>query len=347
MIISPFDIGLILILVMNLSLGIFVYLKNRKDIVNKTFLGITLSVGAWLSGILVIIKMDPAFSLFGGRLAFTGASLIPVFSLLFSFHFPKPDKIIPRFLLITIFVIGFAFSFVSLFTPLLVEGEVTKIEPFGIALKSGPLYPYYGLYFIISISWVIFNLIRKLKITETLLEKRQIKMFLLGGILSLLPASLLTLILPLFFNIRAYTQLGPFAIIFFIVFTTLAITRYHLFEIKAIFTELLVAVIGIILAVLPFAMPTGFLRILTLIIFFLFCICGYLLIKATHQEIKARGILEQKVRERTKELQEAYEDVKKRKEDLEKFYKVTVGRELKMVELKKRIKELEEKLKKE
>lgn len=43
----------------------------------------------------------------------------------------------------------------------------------------------------------------------------------------------------------------------------------------------------------------------------------------------------------------SYAEIKKRKADLEKFYKLTVGRELRMVELKKKIKELEERLKKE
>lgn len=41
------------------------------------------------------------------------------------------------------------------------------------------------------------------------------------------------------------------------------------------------------------------------------------------------------------------EEVEKRKEELEKFYKLTVGRELIMVELKEKIKKLEEKLKEE
>ena len=41
----------------------------------------------------------------------------------------------------------------------------------------------------------------------------------------------------------------------------------------------------------------------------------------------------------------SYEEIRKRKEELERFYKVTVGRELRMAELKKKIKELEYKLK--
>ena len=43
--------------------------------------------------------------------------------------------------------------------------------------------------------------------------------------------------------------------------------------------------------------------------------------------------LEEKVRERTKEIQ-------KKVEELEKFQKFSVGRELKMIELKKKIKEI-------
>lgn len=55
---------------------------------------------------------------------------------------------------------------------------------------------------------------------------------------------------------------------------------------------------------------------------------------------KLQEELERKVEERTKDLQEKIEE-------LEKFYKLAVGRELKMVELKEKIRELEEELNKE
>jgi len=49
--------------------------------------------------------------------------------------------------------------------------------------------------------------------------------------------------------------------------------------------------------------------------------------------------LEEQVRERTKELQNKIRE-------LEKFQKITVGRELKMIELKKEIEKLKEELEK-
>lgn len=62
---------------------------------------------------------------------------------------------------------------------------------------------------------------------------------------------------------------------------------------------------------------------------------GYFLAFIDITEIKTiQENLEKKIEERTKELQ-------KRVAELEKFHQLTVGRELKMIELKKKIKELE------
>lgn len=65
---------------------------------------------------------------------------------------------------------------------------------------------------------------------------------------------------------------------------------------------------------------------------------GYFLALSDITGIKmSQKSLEKKVKERTRELQE-------RVEELEKFHRLTVGRELKMVALKNRIRELENKL---
>jgi hypothetical protein len=59
----------------------------------------------------------------------------------------------------------------------------------------------------------------------------------------------------------------------------------------------------------------------------------------------AKG-LEEKVKERTKELQEKTIELQKRVAELEEFHRLAVGRELKMIELKEEIKKLKEELEK-
>jgi hypothetical protein len=55
--------------------------------------------------------------------------------------------------------------------------------------------------------------------------------------------------------------------------------------------------------------------------------------------------LKDKVEERTRELEKRKKELELKMEELEKFNSLAMGREMKMIELKKRVKELEEKLK--
>jgi uncharacterized membrane-anchored protein YhcB (DUF1043 family) len=98
---------------------------------------------------------------------------------------------------------------------------------------------------------------------------------------------------------------------------------------------MLVAVMALILFALPFFMPSVILRVIAIGVFITYCFLGYLLIRFTIKEVKAKESFEDQVKQRTQELSE-------RNEELEKFYKLTIGRELKMAELKSKIKEIEE-----
>jgi len=189
--------------------------------------------------------------------------------------------------------------------------------------------------------YLLFYSLKKKKVISPI-EYHQTKNLLIGLIFYIFASS--------DFLINYGVESYPFGFLFILIFlgiTAYAIVKHYLFGIKVILTELLVGVMGVVLLIQTFITETIRMKIFGFGVFILFCFIGYLLIKATHREIKAKEILEDKVKERTKELQTAYEDIKKRKEDLEKFYKLTVGRELRMIELKKEIKELEEKIKKE
>lgn len=65
----------------------------------------------------------------------------------------------------------------------------------------------------------------------------------------------------------------------------------------------------------------------------------------TTEELKAANLfLEERVKERTKDLEKSRDELKKEFDELQRWKKTVVGRELKMIELKKEIAELKEKV---
>jgi len=203
---------------------------------------------------------------------------------------------------------------------------------------------------------VFVNIIKKY-FTLSQLEKLRVQYFLIG--LSIYAIASLIFNIGLMLFMREYpltiTYLGTSSIIFLFGFTAYAIVKHQLFGIKVVLTQILVGTMGLVLLILPFVIKTTLsMKILMVGVFLVYCFVGYLLIKSTLREVRQKEILEERVKERTKELETAKDiaegrakEIEKRKEDLEKFYKLTVGRELRMIELKKQIKELEEKMKEE
>ena len=124
--------------------------------------------------------------------------------------------------------------------------------------------------------------------------------------------------------------------------------------IKIILTEILVIIIVLFLLIQGLLAATFTNKILSFIILISFLSVSYLLIRATQEEIKRKiqaeklaqelkdlnKTLEERVNQRTKELKKSYDEIKKRTEELEKFYNLTVDRELKILELKKQLKDL-------
>jgi Skp family chaperone for outer membrane proteins len=99
---------------------------------------------------------------------------------------------------------------------------------------------------------------------------------------------------------------------------------------------------GLALIVFPFLMPDLLLQAISWFLFAAYCATGYLLIKTSLKELQVKETLETEVKKRTEQLQKAYDDMKGQKEEIEKWYKLTIGRELRMAELKKEINELKE-----
>jgi len=268
--------------IVSIFLGALVYLKGREKIENKTFALFAFSVAFWSFGYFFWqISTEETSALFWSKFLMAGAIFIPIFYFHFIVSFlnlvEKYKKVLYGGYVLSLFFL------ISNFTPYFVRG----VEPelfFPFWPKPGIFYPLFLLMFFGFVCYSWYLLIKELKKTEEKIKKQQIKYFLLGTSIGFLCGSTNYF---LWYDIPIPPYLNIFVSLY-VVLTTFAILKYHLFEIKVILTELLVGVMGVTLLILPFLMPTTNLRILAATILFLFLIFGYYLIKATHEEEKRR-----------------------------------------------------------
>jgi len=149
----------------------------------------------------------------------------------------------------------------------------------------------FGVYFVV-ISFYLFDGLRNLiaKYQRSKGEERlQILYPLLGLSFSAGIIFFLNLVLGVFLPLPPEVlRGGNYSLLIFFVLTAFAITRYHLFGIEVILTEILVGAIGILLLIQVFAAPTFSWKLFNGGIFILFCIGGWLLIRYTFREIRRR-----------------------------------------------------------
>jgi len=340
----------ILICAIGIWLAFWVYFTNRKSNVHRTFLLWSIFLLTWIicshfGAYSTQISLSTLFF----KLTFGAVFLFIISTYFFSVYFPREEKRYP-ILDKSVLILGVVFCFLSIFTNLLVKS--VEIEKWGANTILGKgAFLFYGA-IILGTFLIIGQLLKKYFLLSKE-EKLRVQYFLVGVFIFSFLNLIFNIFLKLWTGSTQYYYFGNYSAIFLFGFTAYAIIKQRLFEVKVILTQILVGVMGLVLLVLPFVIKTTLpMKILMVGVFLVYCFIGYLLIKSTLREVRQKEILEEKVKERTKELQiaykklqTAYKEIKEKKEDLEKFYKLTVGRELRMIELKQKIKELEEKMK--
>ncbi|MDD4625416.1 MAG: histidine kinase N-terminal 7TM domain-containing protein [Candidatus Pacebacteria bacterium] len=322
----------------SLILGGLIFFKDRKRKESRLFAYWALSIVVWSIGYYFWqIASDKASALFWCRFLTVGS----VFISICYFHFVASIlKITEKNKLLIFFSYIFAIflSLASAFTPYMVK-EVAPRLFFEFWPIAGSLYKYFLLLFfgLFGYAWLVLYLAFKKISTKP--EKIPLRFLLFGVFFGVIGGSTN---FPLWYDIPV-APYGNIAVSIFLAITAGGLIRYQLLNVKAILTEILVVTMGLTLAVFPFFITEQKIKIAATTIFIFFCFVGYLLIKATLNEIAAKEGLEEKVKERTKELEASKKIAEERAEELERWYKLTIGRELRMAELKEKIKEMEDK----
>ena len=236
---------LVIIIAFEVFLGALALIKNPRSNANRFFAIMTWCMSVWSISLYLFYQPNPS-ALFWGRLVFAITYFTGYALLGFAIEFPSSAgisssvyKILTRFRQIYLFVV-IALSIISIFTGLILN----RIEffPWGTNFIPGPMYFTFIAHMILctTISFVLLGV--KFK-RSTGIEKLQIKYLFIGLLISGVITLFTNLLWPLISGSNELSKFGPFSMIFLIGFTTYAITRYRLMDIRIVLRKTIVQVL--------------------------------------------------------------------------------------------------------
>ena len=274
----------IIIILANFILGLWVLLNNPRKKANQSVFAIATSCTIWVfTNLMVDIARTNTAALNWSKATLFGPLFIPVFFLYFSYVFPRYVKLDWKKLLLlfspSVLFLIFLPTKYNIQEAQIVVKNVPRVIP-------GILYIYFFIYFLIYCGVAIYHFFKNAK-KCSLVERTQIKYIIWGSVTSLSLGIFANAVL-LLMGISQASSLGPFVTIIWVTALAIAILRHHLFNIKAVLTEILVFVIGTILLIQVFIAGTLTRQVINGGIFLFYSLIGYLLTRSVLQEIKLR-----------------------------------------------------------
>src|SRR4030042_5471760 len=241
------------VMIIVFTLGYWVYRTNKRRLVNKLFFLICVCIAFWTLTLIVTDTSNGYFyAYWGSQFAMIGPLFLGPIFYLFSKYFLRENIDISRNKILLIFLPSVLAFFL---VPTKYNVEKVIIRDWGSEVVAGILYP---ILFVIMLYYFIAgirNLYKKYHI-ESGLKRLQILYVTLGIAISTFLAITTNLILVVL-GISKYSILGPLVFLVFISFTSYAILKYRLMDIRviirrsAVFT-VLVLVITALYAILSY-----------------------------------------------------------------------------------------------
>lgn len=275
-----------------LILGFAVFFSKTKSITHRTFVLFTIVAAGWgFFNYANYQSSSPIAVLWMLRLVLFFAVWYSFFFFQFFYVFPQDSIIFPKnykFILLPII----ALVSLTTLTPF-VFPSLAYLAPVGEVSKTvvAPGIIFFAITVIGMIVSGIYSLISKIR-RATGKEKTQFKFLLIGTIITFTLHIIFNLILPGFFlNVR-FIPLGALFTFPLIAFTTYAILKHHLLNLKIIATEMLIFVLAVAALFDLLSSKDISAVILRFSIFLLILMFGILLDKSVRREIEQREQLE-------------------------------------------------------
>jgi signal transduction histidine kinase len=278
------QILLITVGVTNFALGILVLfsLNKKKDGSSAWFALVAFSVVLWTVAMIVYRGFSDFTNIvLYTKILYSSALLIPTIFLIFVNRFGFKQHIYKSEFLTFFFFVGLVI--LTFFTPYIID-SANIVQNSENQIIFGNLFFIYVLFLIVVFNLAFYNLIIEYKKNKGV-KKKQILFIILGTTLSTYPAFFTNLLLP-WIGIFVLNWVGQLSTIFLIIFTTYAIFKHHLFNIKMILSEILLGVMGIVLFIYIFLSRSLTEIIVSIIFFIIFVVLGYNLLKELLSGIK-------------------------------------------------------------
>jgi signal transduction histidine kinase len=242
-----YSVSCILTAIICISLGIFVYIVNRKSIINKRFAIVSLLIGIWcLFSFLTSIIDSKESALFWGRLVYMAAFFAPAAFVHFVFvtlniHERKFEKLFIR----AAYFISILFCFIA-FSPLFIK-DIIQRSP-STKIVAGPLYLFFILFFVSLCPYAIYQIYTAFK-NSVGYKREQLKFLFLGFFIALI-SGVMHILSP-YSSIEIFPH--DLLLIIWSIIISYAILKYRLMDIRfAVTTAGLFILVYTIVLGIPF-----------------------------------------------------------------------------------------------
>lgn len=298
--------------IMSVIFGWAVFNADRKAEVNRAFALFTFIVGIWIFLDFSLYQQSlTAYQTILNRLDIAIIVLM-IFSLAYLVNlFPKElfkiPPVVMRIALITTIILFFSIIVTDWFI------KDAFMESYGSNFNQGSLFMVFASYATFFAVYPVIILIWKYRrLRDT--EKSQIALMLWGIALLCILNLIFNLFIPIITGSFIWGRLGSYSSIFFVGFTTYAILRHRLFDLRIILTEAAAVLINVISAVQIFTAVDAMEALLRSLFLVLVFYGSFLLIKSVKVEIKQRKEIE-KLAAELREANDHLKDLDREKDD--------------------------------